>query len=144
MVFSGENCLKCGFQHSDPAVVGRKSGTRENAYDDNCIISLSFRQTRDDLPGKAGCRLKGILRRAHLRQHRLISDYAQRVGSADFENQRAASSLRVVSILRMSSTKLSASRNVRLPKFIWLPPSASMPPTTARNCDFSKRLTDFS
>ncbi|WP_374517732.1 hypothetical protein [Undibacterium squillarum] len=34
--------LKCGVQHSDPAVVGRKSGSPQMADDDFCRAKLAF------------------------------------------------------------------------------------------------------
>jgi hypothetical protein len=33
--------LICGFLHSDPAVVGRKSGSHQNANADSCTICLA-------------------------------------------------------------------------------------------------------
>ncbi len=33
---TARNTLKCGIQHSDPAVVGRMSGAPESADDDSC------------------------------------------------------------------------------------------------------------
>jgi hypothetical protein len=35
------NAPKCGVQHSDPAVVGRKSGPRKIADDELCIVKLT-------------------------------------------------------------------------------------------------------
>jgi hypothetical protein len=35
-----ENCINCCVLHSDPAVVGRKSGLPKNVNDDNCIVAL--------------------------------------------------------------------------------------------------------
>ena len=32
-------CLKCGFLHSNPAVVGRKSGPPEMTHDDFCRVT---------------------------------------------------------------------------------------------------------
>ncbi|WP_339938830.1 hypothetical protein, partial [Undibacterium luofuense] len=34
------NCLKCGLLHSDPAVVGRKSGSPKSAHADICTIIM--------------------------------------------------------------------------------------------------------
>ncbi|WP_339937298.1 hypothetical protein, partial [Undibacterium luofuense] len=34
-------CLKCGVQHSDPAVVGRKSGLPETGDDDLCTAVIA-------------------------------------------------------------------------------------------------------
>ena len=37
-------CPKCRFQHGDPAVVGRKSGSPESVNDDFCMIVASLPQ----------------------------------------------------------------------------------------------------
>ncbi len=51
---SARKCLNCGFQHGDPAVVGRKSGAPEIINDDICIItSLLKEATRPILPAIA-------------------------------------------------------------------------------------------
>ncbi|WP_374517811.1 hypothetical protein [Undibacterium squillarum] len=38
--FNRQKHPKCGVQHSDPAVVGRKSGCPEIENDDNCTVNV--------------------------------------------------------------------------------------------------------
>ncbi len=42
-----QNCLKCGFWHSNPAVVGRKSGLPEMVDADSCIVRQGMRSAND-------------------------------------------------------------------------------------------------
>ena len=39
---NGQNRLKCAVLHTDPAVVGRKSGPPKITNDDICTISRSY------------------------------------------------------------------------------------------------------
>jgi hypothetical protein len=50
-----KKCLKCGFWHSDPAVVGRKSGSPESAHADICIIIMPDKEKRCAPQGQAAC-----------------------------------------------------------------------------------------